>query len=144
MSGGRPPSPGQSAVMRAAAEAEKERYGSLSTERRRSLVQTRDREAQQAADRRRTARSGRRASKNPPDPAKVTARAYVQLAVQNGTLVKPAACQNCGRKTSKLEAHHPDHSKPKQVQWRCATCHGKTQQAGSLAEHPHGQKGPVA
>jgi len=143
---GRPPSPGQSAAQRAHAEAERERYSSLSPTAKRTLVQTRDREAQQAADARRRERqpTRHRAYQNgKSDPQKTKARATVALALSTGKLTKPAACQRCGAKSA-LEAHHPDHSKPMAVKWYCATCHGKTQQAGSVEQHPHGQKGPVA
>ena len=143
---GRPPSPGRSAADRAHAEAERERYRSLSPERKRKVVQNRDREAQQAADARRREREPtrhRRYQNGASDPQKTKARATVELALSTGKLTKPTACQNCGKKAP-LEAHHADHSKPMAVRFLCATCHGKTQQAGSVEQHPHGQKGPVA
>jgi hypothetical protein len=44
---------------------------------------------------------------------------------KKGILVKPAACQHCGRKLP-LEKHHPDYSKPLVVEWLCSKCHGIT------------------
>ncbi len=47
-------------------------------------------------------------------------------AVRDGKLVKPKACQWCGVENKRLEKHHEDYSKPLEVLWLCAACHGKT------------------
>jgi len=47
----------------------------------------------------------------------------VQVAKKNGTLiVKP--CKSCGSEKN-VHAHHHDYSKPLDVEWMCASCHGK-------------------
>jgi len=43
-----------------------------------------------------------------------------------GLLVKPEKCQSCHKKTTKLEKHHPDYTKPLCVVWLCKPCHGVT------------------
>lgn len=52
-------------------------------------------------------------------------RAYyrVGLAVENGELEKPEKCTRCGFETDELDAHHPDYSRPLDVEWLCRRCH---------------------
>lgn len=47
-------------------------------------------------------------------------------AQRKGLIKEPNACQSCGVSGIELEKHHPDYSKPLEVQWLCTTCHGKT------------------
>lgn len=54
---------------------------------------------------------------------KAKARNAVKTAVKNGSLKKPSECQGCGRKSYRIEGHHPDYSRPLDVQWLCAPCH---------------------
>jgi hypothetical protein len=51
----------------------------------------------------------------------------VSSAIREGRIVKQP-CQKCG--LEKAEAHHPDYSKPLEIEWLCRPCHmlehGKT------------------
>lgn len=53
------------------------------------------------------------------------AQQMVGNAVRDGKIKKLKSCQECGR-TSGIEAHHPNYSKPLEVVWLCTECHGKT------------------
>lgn len=50
------------------------------------------------------------------------ARSRVREAVLKGALVRPSACQQCGRPV-RVEAAHEDYSRPLDVRWLCRTCH---------------------
>jgi len=67
---------------------------------------------------------------------KKRAQDKVTHAIASGELVRPATCGKCGKAprsiTGKIHAHHPDYSKPLEVEWLCATCH--------RAQHPYGGK----
>ena len=45
----------------------------------------------------------------------------VQTAIKNGTLI-PEPCTICGSAIN-IHAHHPDYSKPLDVNWLCSKCH---------------------
>jgi hypothetical protein len=51
------------------------------------------------------------------------AHAAVAYALKIGKLVKPDACEQCGRQDSKLEAAHHDYDKKLDVKWLCVGCH---------------------
>lgn len=54
-------------------------------------------------------------------PQKITAWSKANHAIKRGELVRqPCACGN-----TRSEAHHEDYSKPLEVIWLCASCHGK-------------------
>lgn len=55
----------------------------------------------------------------------------VLKAIQAGELVRPAVCSRCGG-GKRIEAHHPDYSKPLEVMWLCRRCH--------YHEHGHAQE----
>lgn len=57
------------------------------------------------------------------NPEKSRAEASVSYALKKGTLVRKAACENCGDDSSRLHAHHADYSKRLDVKWLCAKCH---------------------
>lgn len=59
------------------------------------------------------------------EKAKDRARNTLQAAVRRGSVVKPDACQRCGKvlPRHKLQGHHHDHSKPREVEWICQQCH---------------------
>jgi ribosome-binding protein aMBF1 (putative translation factor) len=61
-------------------------------------------------------------------PEKVRARQLVQRAVKTGRLVRPDACERCGTE-GWVEAHHPDYTKPLDVEWLCGDCHRSEHQA---------------
>jgi hypothetical protein len=50
------------------------------------------------------------------------ASAKVGWAVRRGVLIRPARCQDCGRRCFP-DAHHEDYSKPLEVEWLCRKCH---------------------
>lgn len=56
------------------------------------------------------------------NPEKVRAKARVEYAIRIGRLVRPEACSLCSKK-GWIVAHHPDYSKPLEVQWVCNSCH---------------------
>lgn len=47
----------------------------------------------------------------------------VKLAIDNGTIIKPLACQRCNKENIPIEAHHEDYNKPLDVMWVCSQCH---------------------
>jgi ribosomal protein S27AE len=59
------------------------------------------------------------------NPHKQRARKAVKRAVDSGRLVRPSACPRCGDTESAIHAHHPDYSKPLDVEWLCGACHGR-------------------
>lgn len=52
------------------------------------------------------------------------ARAAHEARVLRGTVIRPGACSRCGLSDRRIEAHHPDYSKPFEVVWLCSRCHG--------------------
>lgn len=55
---------------------------------------------------------------------KQRARYQTKQAIKKGILKRPETCVCCGRSGSgRIVAHHPDYSKPLEVQWLCDTCH---------------------
>ena len=55
---------------------------------------------------------------------KMKAQNFINHAIKAGRIIKPEVCSNCGY-YSKIEAHHPDYSKPNEVIWWCQSCHSK-------------------
>jgi len=53
---------------------------------------------------------------------KCAARQWVSNEIQAGRLIRPTHCPKCGR-VERVEAHHPDHSKPSEIEWLCRVCH---------------------
>lgn len=53
---------------------------------------------------------------------KQRARTIVSKEVKRGKIIKPDICSVC-REGRKVEAHHPDYSRPKEVVWVCRQCH---------------------
>lgn len=62
-----------------------------------------------------------------PDPVHKAANTAVGNAIRRGDLVPPEHCEDCGHGFSEFrrESHHPDYSRPLEVEWLCALCHGK-------------------
>jgi hypothetical protein len=56
------------------------------------------------------------------NPEKQRAHNVVTRAIATGKLIRPKACQRCGR-ACKPVAHHPDYSQPLAVEWVCGICH---------------------
>lgn len=53
---------------------------------------------------------------------KARSRRITRAAEQAGTLVRPNACDKCGR-VGDVQAHHQDYGKPLDIHWLCAQCH---------------------
>jgi hypothetical protein len=51
------------------------------------------------------------------------AQQKVRRAIRSGRLTKPSVCTKCGNFNRKIHGHHPDYSKPLDVQWLCQNCH---------------------
>lgn len=48
----------------------------------------------------------------------------VRRAIQSGLLVRPEACEECG-KACRPEAAHADYDRPLEVRWLCRQCHAR-------------------
>ena len=57
------------------------------------------------------------------NPAANRARNHLRYAVKSGKVKKPSRCEFKGCARTKLEAHHPDYSKPLTVLWGCRSHH---------------------
>lgn len=53
---------------------------------------------------------------------KQRARLAVTAAIQQGKLIRPTECPNCGSQI-RIQAHHSDYSKPLEIEWLCEQCH---------------------
>lgn len=51
------------------------------------------------------------------------AKSMLHRKLKQGSIVKPSSCQDCFDSESPIEAHHPDYSKPLEVEWLCISCH---------------------
>ena len=67
------------------------------------------------------------------NPEKHKAHTILTGAIRLGKIVRPSSCQKCGcipppsrNGSSRIQGHHEDYSKPLEVQWLCAFCHGNT------------------
>lgn len=58
-----------------------------------------------------------------------SARAEIARALRCGRLVRPQACQDCGREGGRIEGHHLDYARPLEVIWLCRSCHVKCHRA---------------
>ncbi len=58
----------------------------------------------------------------PPSPVDQITKAAVRKRAQRAMPLDGAACSRCGSRIC-LERHHPDYSKPTQVEVLCARCH---------------------
>jgi hypothetical protein len=65
------------------------------------------------------------------NPHKKAAERKLNNAIRAGRMVRSIVCEECGS-TQRIEAHHPDYSKPFEVQWLCSLCHGRTRHKENL------------
>lgn len=66
-------------------------------------------------------------------PERLEANIAIQRQLERGAMVRPDHCEDCGRE-SLIQAHHPDYSKPLDVEWLCSGCHGRRHAAqGEIA-----------
>lgn len=75
-------------------------------------------------------REGKKKQSNTPEyrernPEKVKARSAVSNAIRDGKLIRQPC--HCGRKG---HAHHPDYSKPLEVEWLCPLHHSREHNGG--------------
>lgn len=56
-------------------------------------------------------------------PEQQRARNLLGRAVRRGDVVRPEICEDCGERR-KIHGHHDDYSRPLDVRWLCARCHG--------------------
>jgi len=63
-------------------------------------------------------------------PERCKAHSQFTYALKVNKLKRPTTCELCGIKC-KPEGHHPDYSKPLDVQWLCHKCHTKLQHCQS-------------
>ena len=68
--------------------------------------------------------SDKEREKSRPNDEKKKARMLLNVAVRDGRIDKPACCEECGA-VGPVYGHHPDYSKPYDVEWLCSLCHGK-------------------
>lgn len=66
------------------------------------------------------------------NPVAVWAQSSLRSAIRRGIITPPETCENCNTAT-KLDAHHPDYSRPAHVQWLCRPCHKAEHQKGGDA-----------
>ncbi len=56
------------------------------------------------------------------NPEKKKARDAISSAIQYGKIQRPIFCEECGL-PAETQGHHPDYSKPLEVEWLCQDCH---------------------
>lgn len=66
-------------------------------------------------------RAGQRAW-NAENPVATWAHMATRSAIRRGLLVRPDACEQCG-KPGRTDAHHDSHASPLAVQFWCRSCH---------------------
>lgn len=61
------------------------------------------------------------------NPERRKAQSALSNAVRNGKVKKPGRCSRCRKKypSRRIHGHHSDYSRPLEVVWLCAACHGK-------------------
>lgn len=77
------------------------------------------------------------------NPEKYAAWSAVKVAVRQGKLVRPSACERCGRSWTRIEASHDDYSKPLYVEWLCVPCHRKKDRRRSAYEMAFVRRGDL-
>lgn len=56
---------------------------------------------------------------------KYLARKAVDYALGRGYIAKPDRCERCKATSTIIHGHHPDYSKPIEVEWLCPKCHSQ-------------------
>lgn len=62
------------------------------------------------------------------EPEKGAARRALRVAIATGLVIRPDACEACGT-VGRPHGHHHDYSRPLEVEWLCAKCHGEAHAA---------------
>lgn len=60
------------------------------------------------------------AAMSPADRERSRCRAYTNVLIKRGVLTRQP-CESCG--AARVQAHHADYSKPREVHWLCRGCH---------------------
>ena len=63
------------------------------------------------------------------NPMKRKSQNTLNNAVRDGRIMKPNYCTSCFKTGVTIHGHHHDYSKPLDVEWLCAGCHGKRHRA---------------
>jgi hypothetical protein len=101
--------------------------------------------------RRRVSRPQKPHKRYPDERSKDIAWNKLEYQLRLGTIVRPQSCQKCGvippksrSGASQIQAHHPDYTKPLEVEWLCPPCHGETrwQENQRAAPKPEGKESP--
>lgn len=58
-------------------------------------------------------------------PERARAHNVLNRAVRSGRIMPSYECSTCGITGVTIEGHHPDYSKPLEVEWLCRQCHAK-------------------
>lgn len=66
-------------------------------------------------------------------PERKRAAGQLSKAVSKGLVAKPPCCTYCGS-GGRIEAHHPDYSRPLDVVWLCVPCHRRTHAMTKMME----------
>lgn len=68
-------------------------------------------------------------------PERNRARFTLHNAVKRGHIIKPEFCDDCGQHFERraIHGHHDDYTKPLEVAWLCAPCHGKRHRMEQVA-----------
>lgn len=127
---GRPPSClcGECATCRNRVKA-REAYQAMTMEERREWVARRDRTKVRASDRARYERDKPKRlaamASMAQDPVKRRARVAVSNALRDGRLVRGVCVREGAECEGRIEAHHPDYTRPLEVVWACSMHHGE-------------------
>ena len=77
----------------------------------------------------------RKASLLRPKDERVKARRKLHQALRRGSVVRPTTCSKCSA-VGKVTAHHPNYSRPLEVEWLCYQCHADEHRAVSFRRLP--------
>lgn len=66
-------------------------------------------------------------------------------ALKSYKLIRPGRCEDCGETAREgiepaLHGHHPDYSKPLEVEWLCPRCHRARHSQGSRVDVPEAKR----
>jgi hypothetical protein len=73
------------------------------------------------------------------DPQITHAYNVVKYALSKGRLVRPPACEQCGR-VCKPQAAHRDYARPFDLRWLCLSCHSRWDHAEPKSAHSRSRR----
>ena len=68
-------------------------------------------------------------------PEKNHARNLVRQAIKSGKIIPPEECELCFTSETRLQGHHPDHSRPYLLVFLCSDCHHWTEEEPDKGEN---------